>query len=43
MIYTIYKGYMDIMDNPCLTNVETEYFPTQFLDFPGELNAFHRL
>ncbi|XP_076658777.1 sodium channel protein Nach [Halictus rubicundus] len=35
MIYTIYEGYMDIMQNPCFNTVETEQMDTQDLDFPG--------
>ncbi|XP_076668488.1 sodium channel protein Nach [Andrena cerasifolii] len=35
MIYTIYHGYLDFIQHPCMTSVETEYFPTQNLNFPG--------
>nr|XP_033328781.1 sodium channel protein Nach-like [Megalopta genalis] len=35
MIYTIWTGYLEIMENPCLQTVETEYVETQNLDFPG--------
>ncbi|XP_017760977.1 PREDICTED: sodium channel protein Nach-like [Eufriesea mexicana] len=35
MVYTIYYGYLEFMENPIFTSVETEYFPTYQLDFPG--------
>ncbi|XP_054006766.1 sodium channel protein Nach-like [Hylaeus anthracinus] len=35
MIYTIYHQLDDFFENPCFTSVDTEYFPTQDLNFPG--------
>ncbi|XP_050584544.1 sodium channel protein Nach-like [Bombus affinis] len=35
MVCTIYYGYLEFMENPLFTSVETEYFPTYKLNFPG--------
>ncbi|XP_076177386.1 uncharacterized protein LOC143151829 [Ptiloglossa arizonensis] len=39
MVYTIYHGYLDFVENPCSVNVDTEYFPTQNLTFPGKQDS----
>ncbi|XP_015432819.1 PREDICTED: uncharacterized protein LOC107188933 [Dufourea novaeangliae] len=43
LIYTIYGGYLDVMQNPCFSSVDTEYLPTQELDFPGKLNILDEI
>ncbi|CAK9806122.1 Sodium channel protein Nach [Anthophora quadrimaculata] len=35
MIYTVYYGLLAYLETPLMTTVETEFFPTQKLDFPG--------
>ncbi|XP_076279922.1 sodium channel protein Nach-like [Lasioglossum baleicum] len=35
MIYTICRGYIDIMENPCFNTVESDQLDTEDLDFPG--------
>lgn len=39
MVYMVYNVYLEFMENPLFTSVETEYFPTHELNFPGKLNA----
>ncbi|XP_006607222.2 pickpocket protein 28-like [Apis dorsata] len=42
MVYMVYNSYLEFMENPLFTSVETEYFPTHELNFPGKLNALLR-
>ncbi|PBC33128.1 Sodium channel protein Nach [Apis cerana cerana] len=35
MVYMVYNSYLEFMENPLFTSVETEYFPTHELNFPG--------
>ncbi|XP_076751975.1 sodium channel protein Nach [Xylocopa sonorina] len=35
MVYTVYYGYLDFVENPLFTSVDTDYLPTHTLDFPG--------
>nr|XP_012144723.1 PREDICTED: uncharacterized protein LOC105661740 [Megachile rotundata] len=35
MVYTVYYSYVEFMKNPVMTSVETEFFPTYKLNFPG--------
>ncbi|XP_043511153.1 sodium channel protein Nach-like [Frieseomelitta varia] len=35
MVYSIYCTYLEFMEKPLFTSVETEYFPTYQLYFPG--------
>lgn len=42
MVYMVYNSYLEFMENPLFTTVETEYFPTHELNFPGKLNLRNR-